>query len=412
MCGVAGVLRRGGRAADVSSAAAMTQALRHRGPDDIGTWQSGPIALGNSRLSIIGIDQLGHQPLANEDGSVVITYNGEIYNYRELRRALSNAGHSFRSVTDTEVLVHAYEEWGVDHFLDRINGMFAFALWDDRRHRLVLARDRLGIKRLYITVSANEIAFASEIGPLLLATTDRAIDRDAVDAYFALGYVPEPATIWTSIKCLPAGVIDVWEHDDVRRTSYWHLKENSLALPSDPREAAQVVAAGLARAVRRQLVSDVPVGLFLSGGLDSLAIAALATQESRTLVAFTVGFGDADFDESERAAKVAAHLQLDHRVEILRPDAWNTVVNLARHFAQPFADSSAVAVSLISSVAAREVKVVLTGDGGDELFGGYETYSATQLASWYARLPQLARAGATRVARDLPVSYGRLDLGE
>jgi len=363
-------------------------------------------------LSIIGIDQLGHQPLANEDGSVVITYNGEIYNYRELRRALSNAGHSFRSVTDTEVLVHAYEEWGVDHFLDRINGMFAFALWDDRRHRLVLARDRLGIKRLYITVSANEIAFASEIGPLLLATTDRAIDRDAVDAYFALGYVPEPATIWTSIKCLPAGVIDVWEHDDVRRTSYWHLKENSLALPSDPREAAQVVAAGLARAVRRQLVSDVPVGLFLSGGLDSLAIAALATQESRTLVAFTVGFGDADFDESERAAKVAAHLQLDHRVEILRPDAWNTVVNLARHFAQPFADSSAVAVSLISSVAAREVKVVLTGDGGDELFGGYETYSATQLASWYARLPQLARAGATRVARDLPVSYGRLDLGE
>jgi asparagine synthase (glutamine-hydrolysing) len=183
-------------------------------------------------------------------------------------------------------------------------------------------------------------------------------------------------------------------------------------MPADPREAAQVIASGLATAVRRQLVSDVPVGLFLSGGLDSLAIAALAAQEPRALLAFTVGFGDADFDESGRAARIAAYLKIDHRVEILQPDAWSTVVDLARHFAQPFADSSAVAVSLVSSVAARDVKVVLTGDGGDELFGGYETYTATRLASLYARLPRLAKAGAARVAEAIPVSQGRLDFGE
>jgi asparagine synthase (glutamine-hydrolysing) len=412
MCGVAGLLRRDGGQPDASIALAMIQALHHRGPDDTGAWRSGEIALGNSRLSIIGIDRLGHQPLTNEDGSVVVTYNGEIYNYRELRRDLQDAGHIFKSATDTEVLVHAYEQWGVDHFLDRINGMFAFALWDEPRRRLVLARDRLGVKRLYVRVSDKEVAFASEIGALLIATPDRSIDADAVDAYFALGYVPEPATIWASIKCLPAGAIQVWDRDGVRQTTYWHLRENALPVPTDPREAAKVAASALGAAVRRQLVSDVPVGLFLSGGLDSLAIAALAAQESNALLAFTVGFGEVDFDESARASRVAAYLNLDHRVEVLRPDAWSTIASLARHFAQPFADSSAVAVSLISSAAARDVKVVLTGDGGDELFAGYETYSATRLASLYARLPRLVRVGTSRVADELPVSHGRLDFGE
>lgn len=412
MCGVAGLLQRNGRIPNASRVLSMTEALRHRGPDDAGTWRSGPIALGNTRLSVIGVDHLGHQPLTNEDGSVVVTYNGEIFNYRELRRDLIASGHIFRSATDTEVLVHGYEEWGVEHFLDRINGMFAFALWDDRRRRLVLGRDRIGVKRLYTHVSSDAVAFASEIGPLLVATDDRSIDRDAVDAYFALGYVPEPATIWSSIKCLAAGTIEVWEDGEARQTRYWRLGEHTRAVPTDLREAAEVVAMELGAAVRRQLVSDVPVGLFLSGGLDSLAIAVLAARESRPLQAFTVGFGEADFGETPRAAAIAAFLQLDHRVEVLRADAWSTVEHLARHFSQPFADSSAVAVSVLSAIAARSVKVVLTGDGGDELLGGYETYSATQLAAPYARLPRLVRAGASRVAAQLPVSHGRLDFGE
>jgi asparagine synthase (glutamine-hydrolysing) len=412
MCGVAGVLRLDGQAPDAARVFGMTRALRHRGPDDIGTWRSGPIVLGNCRLSIIDIGESGHQPLTNEDGTVAITYNGEVYNYKQLRGDLQAAGHTFRSATDTEVLVHAYEHWGLDHFLDRVNGIFAFALWDSRRRRLVVARDRLGVKRIYIRSSASEVAFASEIGPLVAGMEDRSINTAAVDAYFAFGYVPEPVTIWSSIRAVPPGAVEIWENGHRSAARYWRLRENSRDAPNTLTEAAQAVHDALGTAVERQLVSDVPVGLFLSGGVDSLAVASFAAQAPVRPIAFTVGFEDVDFDETERASRSAKVLGLEHSVEVIQPHAWETVLNLVSHFGQPFADASAVPVAAISSVAARTVKVVLTGDGGDELFGGYETYSASQLAGAYGRLPAVLRNGAERIADFLPVSHGRLDFGE
>ena len=389
----------------------MTAALRHRGPDGNGTWAAGAVGLGNARLSIIGIDERGRQPLTNEDGSVVISYNGEIYNYRQLRNSLTAAGHTFSSSTDTEVLVHGYEEWGIDHFLDRVNGIFAFALWDERRKRLVLARDRLGVKRLYTRVDPLELAFASEIAALT-AGTSLALDSDALDAYFAFGYVPEPATLWTAIRCLPAGSLAICEDGSVSIRRYWELRPRTRATPLQIRAASDLVAQHLETAVARQLVSDVPVGLFLSGGLDSMAIALFASKHASGLKAFTLGFADDKFDESGRAAAIAHHLRLPHRVERLQSDVWPAVTSLVRHMGHPFADSSAIAVSMVAALAATEVKVVLTGDGGDELFGGYSTYSASALSGAYASLPAAARDALSWIANSLPVTHGPVELGE
>ena len=409
MCGIAGTLRLDHRPADEERVAAMTRALKHRGPDDFGTWRSGPIALGNCRLSIIGLDGSGRQPLSNEDGSVVVTYNGEIYNYRDLRTRLLADGHTFRSATDTEVLVHAYEAWGVDRFLDAVNGMFAFALWDEKRHRLVIGRDRLGIKRVYVRRTPVEIVFASEIEPLSRERSS-SIDPTALDAYLALGYVPEPATIWSDIRLVQPGTVEIWEGDGASAMTYWRLTEKLSSVPEA--EAVHLVVDSVRAAVHRQLVSDVPVGILLSGGVDSLAVAAAASQVQPAPVAFTVGFADSDFDETARAAETARELGLVHYAERLDPFDWEETVTTVRHFGQPFADSSALAVSRIAKVAATHVKVVLTGDGGDELFAGYETYSADTLARFYRRLPIGVAQAAARVSQRLPVGHGRLGLRE
>lgn len=414
MCGVAGILRLDGQVADPGTARAMAMLQAHRGPDDEGLWAEGPIALAHRRLSIIGLDSSGHQPLSNEDGSVLVSFNGEIYNYAQVREELRDHGHRFRSSTDTEVLVHAYEEWGPWKFLDRLNGIFGLALWDNRQHRLVLARDRLGVKRMYVQVSARQLAFASEIRALAAArSTEPAMDMASLDAYFALGYVPEPGTIWEGVSCLAPGCVQVWQYGRPATRAYWRLQPGMRSAPRSFAECTELVRHEFRQAVRRQMVSDVPIGVCLSGGVDSAGILALAAQvASEPPTAFSIGFQDPAFDELPSATLAARQLGARHLTRVVQPNVLELATQLARQYGQPFADSSAIGVALVSELAAEHVKVVLCGDGGDEVFGGYPTYSASQLVPLYQALPRTARAWLGHMVGQLPVGSGKVTASE
>jgi asparagine synthase (glutamine-hydrolysing) len=376
----------------------MSATLVHRGPDSFGEFSEGDVALAARRLSIIDLET-GDQPIANEDGSVHVVQNGEIYNYRELRHELERAGHRFRTHGDTEVLVHLYEEHG-DDFAERVRGMFAVAIWDARRRRLVLARDRFGIKPLYYRVGDGELAFASE----LRALPRGEIDLEAVEAFLAFNSIPAPLTIFREIRKLPAGHVLVWAdgHADLRR-----FARPAPAVEVRDDEEAELVEELRSRvrdSVRAHLVSDVPVGVLLSGGVDSSFLAALAAEESsEPLRTFSIGFEERSFDELADARLVAERYGTHHRELVLRPDAARLLPALAEAFDEPFADSSALPTYLVSQLAASEVKVALSGEGGDELFGGYYTYAADLLAERVGGLARLVRPLVER----LPSSSGR-----
>jgi asparagine synthase (glutamine-hydrolysing) len=387
MCGICGVVSANG-SADPERVARMSAKLVHRGPDSAGEFGDGTAALAARRLSIIDLET-GDQPIANEDGTLNVVQNGEIYNYRELRHELERAGHAFRTHGDTEVLLHLYEQHG-DGFAERLRGMFAVAIWDAPRRRLVLARDRFGIKPLYYREDGAELAFASE----LRALPRGEIDLDALEAFLAFNSIPGPLTIFREVRKLPAGHLLLWEDGRVRLERFARPAPVSVDELRNEEEAELVeeLRSRLRDSVRAHLVSDVPVGVLLSGGVDSALLAALAADESgEPLRTFSIGFEERSFDELADARRVAERYGTLHRELVLRPDAAVLLPALAEAFDEPFADSSALPTYLVSELAAGDVKVALSGEGGDELFGGYYTYAADLLAQRVGGLARLAR---------------------
>ncbi|MGZ4357190.1 MAG: asparagine synthase (glutamine-hydrolyzing) [Gaiellaceae bacterium] len=385
MCGICGIASTNGSGI-TDRVAAMSATLVHRGPDSSGEFSDQGVALAARRLSIIDLET-GDQPVANENETVHVIQNGEIYNYRELRRELERAGHSFRTQGDTEVLLHLYEEHG-DRFAERLRGMFAAAIWDASHRRLVLARDRFGIKPLYYRHADNELAFASE----LRALPRGEIDLDALEAFLAFNSIPAPLTIFREVRKLPPGHLLIWEdgRHELRRFArpapLEELREDEEA------ELVEELRSRLRDSVRAHLVSDVPVGVLLSGGVDSAFLAALAAEESaEPLRTFSIGFEERSFDELAGARLVAERYGTQHQELVLRPDAALLLPALADAFDEPFADSSALPTYLVSQLAANDVKVALSGEGGDELFGGYYTYAADLLAERVGGLARLAR---------------------
>jgi asparagine synthase (glutamine-hydrolysing) len=389
MCGICGLFSLDGASGpDPAALAAMNETLVHRGPDSDGSLIDGACGLAMRRLSIIDLAG-GDQPIGNEDGRIQVIQNGEIYNYRELMEELGGRGHTFSTHSDTEVLVHLYEERGPS-FVEALRGMFAIAIWDARHGRLVLARDRFGIKPLYYRVAGGQLSFASELKALLRQPGfSREIDPAALEAFLAFNSIPAPLTIFTEARKLPPGHVLVAERGEVEISRYARpapVPASEVRTESDE-ALAEELRERMRDSVRAHLVSDVPVGVLLSGGIDSSALTALAAAESGYRVStFSIGFEEQSFDELGQARLVAQRYGTDHHELILRPDAVDLLPRLVEAFDEPFGDSSALPTYLVSQLAADTVKVVLSGEGGDELFGGYYTYVADRLA------PRVGRA--------------------
>ena len=397
MCGIAGVL---GPNASETVLVRMLDRLVHRGPDGRGIYAEGPVFLGNQRLAIIDVPG-GNQPIYNEDRSVVVVFNGEIYNYVELREHLQSRGHHLATRSDTEVLVHLYEEHGTS-LVDHLRGMFAFAIWDVRRQRLMLARDRFGEKPLYYRTdqAGRSLSFASEIGALGVAAPTT-IDIAGIRQFLAFGYVPGPGTIFSELNALPPAHWLTWEPDgsvDIQR--YWRMPlQQPTTLPWDDWKAQ--VRARVVESVKLRLRSDVPVGVFLSGGIDSTVIASIAARELGHVETFSIGFGESHFNELPLARLAARTFSTTHHEYVIEPDINALVTSLQRRYGQPFGDSSAIAALEVSRLAARRLKVVLTGDGGDEAFSGYRRY----LAAHYAlSLPRTVRGVLSWMSSRLPAT--------
>jgi asparagine synthase (glutamine-hydrolysing) len=409
MCGIAGFLLSGG-AAQSSIVSAMCDRIRHRGPDDTGTYTDGPCGIGMRRLSIIDLNT-GRQPLANEDGSVWVVFNGEIYNFRELRERLAAQGHRFRTNSDTETLVHLYEQDGVDG-LPALRGMFAFSIWDAPRRKILLVRDRLGKKPLYYAVTPAGLFFASELKCLRLPEVPFEIDEEALRLYFLLGYVPDPYTPYRAVrKLLPGCWLRYGAGGRLETGRYWRLPafagEDSGG--RDRPETAARVREAFDEAVRIRMEADVPLGAFLSGGIDSsLVVASMAMQSPEPVRTFSIGFEEAAFNELSYARMVAERYRTEHHELIVRPDSVGLVTKLVGHFDEPFADSSAIPTYIISEFAAQHVKVVLSGDGGDELFGGYESFFEIEKYQVADKIPIPVRSLVSAAAEILPYSaYGK-----
>jgi asparagine synthase (glutamine-hydrolysing) len=372
MCGIAGLATvQGLRPTDVGLVDAMLASLAHRGPDEQRQAGDDRAAIGARRLSIIDLET-GSQPVWPEDDQIRVTQNGEIYNYIELRDELRAQGHRFRSKGDTEVIAHLYEEHGLD-FVDHVRGMFAIAIWDGRRKRLVLARDRFGKKPLYWRLDRGRLSYASELKALLVDPgAGREIDRGALADYLQYQYVPAPRTIFRGIYKLPPASVLTWDGGEPAIRRYWRLAYGPK-LQVSPGERRERTLELLREAVTLRLRSDVPVGLFLSGGMDSSTVLALAA-DGADMRTFTIGFDEAEYDERGYAAAVARHVGAHHTEEVVRLDVISMLPRLADHFDEPFGDPSAIPTFRLAEVTARHVRVVLTGDGGDEVFGGYPRY--------------------------------------
>jgi asparagine synthase (glutamine-hydrolysing) len=385
MCGICGLASLDGAASpDPAVLASMNETLVHRGPDSEGMLVDGPVGLAMRRLSIIDLAG-GDQPIANEDQTVHVVSNGEIYNYRDLMEELASRGHRFSTSSDTEVLVHLYEERG-ERLVDELRGMFGFALWDSRKRRLVLARDRFGIKPLYYGVGGGWLSFASELKALVRRPGfSTEVDLDALEAFLAFNSIPAPLTIFREARKLPPGHLLVWEGGEPRVERYARpapVPASEVRTGSEA-ELGDELRERLRDSVRAHLVADVPVGVLLSGGVDSGALAAFAAMESSAPVnTFSIGFEESSFSELDQARLVAERYGTNHHELVVRPDAAQLLPELAGVFDEPFADSSALPTYLVSKLASEHVKVALSGEGGDELFGGYYTYLADLIAPY------------------------------
>jgi asparagine synthase (glutamine-hydrolysing) len=405
MCGIAGIVRWDAEPVFAHEIRSMCDQMVHRGPDDHGVHVEPRIGLGMRRLSIIGLDT-GHQPIANEDGNVWVVFNGEIYNYANLREVLEQRGHRFRTTTDTECLVHLYEECGT-RLVDHLRGMFAFAIWDRATRRLLLARDRLGIKPLYYRQTANGLIFASEIKPILqCAGVERTLNWSAVGHLLTYLATPADMSIVEGIQKLEPARIAVASPDGpLRITRYWDVKFEADETASEG-ELIERLRALLQESVTLHQVSDVPVGAFLSGGVDSSAVVAtLSSQRPEPIKTFSIGFEESDFDELEHARDVARAFGTDHHDLVLRPDVVRIVEDLTWYLDEPFGDTSAIPTYMVSQLAAGHVKVVLTGDGGDELFAGYDRYVIEDRERGFDAVPRPLRAIAGAAGGWLPDGF-------
>jgi asparagine synthase (glutamine-hydrolysing) len=412
VCGICGFVGPPDDAANRDVIEAMNETIRHRGPDAGGSTEIGsdvgerPLRgwLGNRRLRILDVRTIADQPMMSEDGSVALTWNGEIYNFRELRLELESAGHRFRTAGDTEVILRAYLEWG-EQCIERLDGMFAVALWDAGRGRLLLARDRVGKKPLFYAIADGRLTFGSEIKALLAAPWVPADpDLDRLPEYLTFGYVPNPASFYRSIAQVPPAGTVVFDQEGLRPSRrYWDpMTSASGPTPGEPRET---LAPLLREATRRRLVADVPLGAFLSGGIDSSIVVGLMSQLSdEPVLTFSAGFpDDPTYDERPHARSVAEHFGTRHTEFAVQVDAVSLIDRLLWHHDQPYADSSAIPTYLVSQLAREHVTVALTGDGGDEVFGGYERFRAAMLAR---RLPRPLAALARRASRLAPERNG------
>jgi asparagine synthase (glutamine-hydrolysing) len=408
MCGIAGFVRLD-QPAQPSLVQAMCDEIRHRGPDDEGVHVDRGCGIGMRRLSIIDLST-GHQPISNEDGSVWIVFNGEIYSYQELRADLMARGHQFRTASDTETLVHLYEEEGVEG-LKRLRGMFAFAIWDARQSRLLLARDRFGKKPLYYAVLPNGIWFGSEISCLRQAGVPLDTDPEALRLYFQFNYIPDPLTAYRAIRRVPAGGWLTYERGAVQQGRYWQMPVPVAEPAPGFTHAAAVIRVRekFDEAVRIRMIADVPLGAFLSGGIDSSSVvASMALQSPEPIKTFSIGFEESRFNELPYARMVADKYATDHHEIVVRPDSIGIIQKFIKHFGEPFADSSAIPTFIVSEFAARSVKVALSGDGGDELFGGYTSFQQVQRYQPMDYVPQSLRLLISWISAGLPYSaYGK-----
>jgi asparagine synthase (glutamine-hydrolysing) len=409
MCGIAGYYLREGKAS-VAAVRGMCDQIRHRGPDDDGYHVDGGCCIGMRRLSIIDLNT-GHQPMTNEDGSIWVVFNGEIYNYQELRRDLMARGHRFATNSDTETLVHLYEEQGAEG-LGRLRGMFAYAIWDARRRRIFLARDRFGKKPLYYAVLPEGLYFGSELKCLRAAGVPQEIDPEALRLFFQFTYVPEPFTCFRAVRKLPPGCWLTYDADGtVRQGRYWQFPTPVAETPPDFSEADTCarLREKFDESVRIRRIADVPLGAFLSGGIDSSSVvASMALASPEPVRTFSIGFEESAYNELEYAAMVARQYGTEHHEIVVRPDAVDLVTRLVHHFDEPFGDSSAIPTFIVSEFAARYVKVALSGDGGDELFAGYDRFQALDRLRRLDRIPRALRSFISWTADRLPYSaYGK-----
>jgi asparagine synthase (glutamine-hydrolysing) len=408
MCGIAGFVERQDTPSplglDASEALVhrMCDAIRHRGPDDEGVWVAEGVALGMRRLSIIDLST-GHQPIHNEDRTVWIVFNGEIYNYRELRAELEARGHRFYTHTDTETIVHAYEQWGPEA-IARLRGMFGLAIWNTRDRSLLVARDRIGIKPMHYACAGDRLYFGSEVKSLLEAPDlPRDLDLDALDHYLSFLYTPRDQSIFAAVRKLPPGHLLTWKNGRLSIQQYWQISSEESYRGSEA-DAVRELRDVLKDAVRSHMISDVPLGAFLSGGVDSSTVVGLMADASSARVkTFSIGFDVPEFDELEHARTVAAHFGTEHHELVVKPDAIGILDRLVWHFDEPFADSSAIPTWYVSEMARQHVTVVLSGDGGDELFGGYDRYLPQPRVVAFDRYsPRAIRRVAAIAASRLP----------
>ncbi len=392
MCGIAGIVCSDGAPVDRGLLEGMNEAIRHRGPDDDGFYFSDGVGLAMRRLSIIDLKS-GQQPIHNHDRTAWIVFNGEIYNYRELRAQLEKLGHGFYTDSDTEAIVHAYDQYGTD-CPKYLRGMFAFAIWDDRAKSLFLARDRVGKKPLLYAELDGELVFGSEFNALLQHPgISRDVDFEAIHHYLSFICVPAPLTAYRAIRKLEPGHSLLWRNGEIKIERYWQL-DFSKKLNIGEEEAGERVVELLREAVRVRLMSEVPLGAFLSGGIDSSAVVALMAEESSEQVkTFSIGFEEQDFSELHHARRLAEHVGANHHEFIVRPDAMEVLPTLVEHYGEPFGDSSAIPSYYVSKETRAYVTVALNGDGGDECFAGYERYAGMSIAQKYAFLPGALRNG-------------------
>ena len=408
MCGICGIAKTDSGAPFSSSLIAeMCETLTHRGPDDQGIHVEKNVGLGSRRLSIIDLEK-GHQPLSNEGGTIWISHNGEVYNFPALREELLSRGHTFRTKTDTETIVHGYEEWGED-FVCKLRGMFAFSLWDNREEKLILVRDRIGIKPLYYTLLDDKtLVYGSELKAILKhPRVQRSLDPRALDLYLTLEYIPAPYSIFHNISKLPAGHFLIYKQGEIQLKRYWELENQDISSSNVSKSRLNSLKdelyALIKESVDLRLISDVPLGAFLSGGIDSSSLVGMMHELGTSPIkTFSIGFEDTSYDELHHARRVAETFQTDHEEFVLKPNALDLTEKLIHHLDEPLGDFSIFPTYLVSQMARSHVKVILSGDGGDEVFGGYEHYQAQKLSR--PPLPLLFRRFFNPLIRTIPPS--------
>jgi len=404
MCGIAGLFNVNLSTDEIWTVIRrMTVAIVHRGPDDDGYFVSAPVALGMRRLSIIDLES-GKQPIHNEDSTIQVVFNGEIYNYPELKISLQSLGHVFYTQSDTEVIVHAYEEYG-EVFLNKLRGMFSLALWDVQRQIYLLAIDRMGIKPLYYAINEQGLVFGSELSCLLTSgQIARDMDYNALSQYFTFGYIPGPYTIFKKVnKLLPGHYLRWTPSGKISIEPYWDFSKDSIRFDRPLAQTRKELRETVKEAVRSHLISDVPLGAFLSGGIDSSIVVALMSEINPGAVkTFSIGFAEREFNELDKARLVAKRFHTEHHELIVEPDAVDILPKIVRHFGEPFADSSALPTYYVSKMARQYVKVVLSGDGGDELFLGYTIFRGLEFARYAQRFPAPIRRALVATAVSLP----------